>query len=83
MAPVVVTIEVEGCKVAVAISSPALQFPSCTDPLRVTASVTASNGTAPPNGVVTLSISGLYSPAIGATPLNVTLASVRSPPTHH
>ena len=83
MAPVTVTVNVEGLEanVALAISSPALQFPSCTDPVRVVASVTGLYYTAAPTGAVTLSISGLKSPVAGATPLSVTLASVRAPVT--
>ncbi len=81
VAPVMVTVNVEGLEanVALAISSPALQFPSCTDPVRVVASVTGLYYTAAPTGAVTLSISGLKSPVAGATPLSVTLASVRAP----
>lgn len=76
--PVEVTVVVKGtAQVALAVSTPALQFPSCTSPLRVVASVTATNSTAPPNGTVTLSIVGLSFPASGSSPLNVTLALVR------
>ncbi|EIE24434.1 ABC1-domain-containing protein [Coccomyxa subellipsoidea C-169] len=77
VAPVTVTVNVEGLEanVALAISSPALQFPSCTDPVRVVASVTGLYYTTAPTGAVTLSISGLKSPVAGATPLSVTLAS--------
>ncbi|BDA42939.1 hypothetical protein COCOBI_03-8320 [Coccomyxa sp. Obi] len=74
-APVTITKDVqEVAHVAVAVSTPALHFPSCSSPVMVVASVAGNNGTAPPSGAVTLVIIGANSLHIGAASLNVTLA---------